>query len=153
MYSVKIIKRLFCQLQPLLHISPLKVIYTEDLFCALVAFLRRWAWIKKDISMKKDTNKWKQTSQRALNRKWETVNKKWCKLVRGVNAKGRKQTGGKHAFLYLCYANKILNSSLGTTENFVATGLRNYSRTRYIWIKWNGEPSGYAENLDNWIFL
>jgi len=23
----------------------------------------------------------------------------------------------------------------------------------FIWIIWNGEPSGYAENLDKWIFL
>ena len=28
-----------------------------------------------------------------------------------------------------------------------------YSRTPLIRINWNGEPSGYAENGDNWIFL
>jgi len=94
----------------------------------------------------------KKTSQRALNRKLEGVIKKWCKLVRGVNAKGRKQTGVKHA-LYLCYVNKILNSSLGTTENCNETGLRNYSRTRCFRINWDVEPSGYAEYPDNWIFL
>jgi hypothetical protein len=27
------------------------------------------------------------------------------------------------------------------------------SRTPFIWNKWYSEPSGYAENLDNWIFL
>jgi hypothetical protein len=27
-----------------------------------------------------------------------------------------------------------------------------YSRTLLIWINWDGEPSGYAEDLDNWIF-
>jgi len=25
----------------------------------------------------------------------------------------------------------------------------NYSRTPLIWIDWSGEPSRYAENLDN----
>jgi len=24
-----------------------------------------------------------------------------------------------------------------------------YSKTALIWINWEGEPSGYAENLDN----
>ena len=28
----------------------------------------------------------------------------------------------------------------------------NYSRTPLIRIKWDGEPSGYTENPDNWIF-
>jgi hypothetical protein len=28
-----------------------------------------------------------------------------------------------------------------------------YSRTPLIRINWDGEPSGYAENTDNWIFL
>jgi len=28
-----------------------------------------------------------------------------------------------------------------------------YSRTPLIRINCNGEPSGYAENPDNWIFL
>ena len=28
-----------------------------------------------------------------------------------------------------------------------------YSRTPVTRINWDGEPSGYAENLDNWIFL
>jgi len=28
-----------------------------------------------------------------------------------------------------------------------------YSRSPHIWINWDGEPSGYAENPDNWIFL
>jgi len=28
-----------------------------------------------------------------------------------------------------------------------------YSRTLLIRINWDGEPSGYAENPDNWIFL
>jgi hypothetical protein len=28
-----------------------------------------------------------------------------------------------------------------------------YSRTPLFWINWDGEPSGYAENPDNWIFL
>jgi len=28
-----------------------------------------------------------------------------------------------------------------------------YSRTPLIRINWDGEPSGYAENPDNWIFL
>jgi len=27
------------------------------------------------------------------------------------------------------------------------------SRTPFIWNKWYGEPSRYAANLDNWIFL
>jgi hypothetical protein len=26
-----------------------------------------------------------------------------------------------------------------------------YHRTPLIWNKWHGEPSGYAENLDDWI--
>jgi hypothetical protein len=28
-----------------------------------------------------------------------------------------------------------------------------YSGTPLIRINWDGEPSGYAENPDNWIFL
>ena len=28
-----------------------------------------------------------------------------------------------------------------------------YSRTPLIRISWDDEPSGYAENLDNWIFF
>jgi hypothetical protein len=28
-----------------------------------------------------------------------------------------------------------------------------YIITPIIWINWDREPSGYAENLDNWIFL
>ena len=28
-----------------------------------------------------------------------------------------------------------------------------YSRTPLAWINWDGKPSGYAENQDNWIFL
>ena len=28
-----------------------------------------------------------------------------------------------------------------------------YRRTPLIRIHWDGEPSGYAENPDNWIFL
>jgi hypothetical protein len=28
-----------------------------------------------------------------------------------------------------------------------------YSRTPHIQINWDGKPSGYAENQDNWIFL
>jgi len=28
-----------------------------------------------------------------------------------------------------------------------------YSTTPCIQIKWDGEPSGYAENPDNWTFL
>ena len=27
------------------------------------------------------------------------------------------------------------------------------SRTQIIWINWDGEPFGYAENPGNWIFL
>jgi hypothetical protein len=30
---------------------------------------------------------------------------------------------------------------------------QNYSRTLIIWINWDSEPSGYAENPDNWTFL
>jgi len=29
---------------------------------------------------------------------------------------------------------------------------RLYGRTPLIRINWDGEPSGYAENPDNWIF-
>ena len=28
-----------------------------------------------------------------------------------------------------------------------------YSRTPLLRVNFDGEPSGYAENLDNWIFL
>ena len=28
-----------------------------------------------------------------------------------------------------------------------------FSKTPIIRINWDGEPSGYAENPDNWIFL
>jgi hypothetical protein len=28
-----------------------------------------------------------------------------------------------------------------------------YSRTPLIRINWDGEPSGYAENPDDWIFI
>jgi hypothetical protein len=28
-----------------------------------------------------------------------------------------------------------------------------YSVTQLIHIKWDGEPSGYAENTDNWILI
>jgi len=27
------------------------------------------------------------------------------------------------------------------------------SRTPIIWIDWDGDPSAYAENPDNWIFF
>jgi hypothetical protein len=30
---------------------------------------------------------------------------------------------------------------------------RIYSRTPLNWINWDGEPSGYVENLASWIFL
>jgi hypothetical protein len=30
---------------------------------------------------------------------------------------------------------------------------RRHSRTPLIWIKWDGKPSGYAGNTENWIFL
>jgi hypothetical protein len=26
-------------------------------------------------------------------------------------------------------------------------------RTPLVWINWDGEPSAYAENPDNWIFF
>jgi hypothetical protein len=29
----------------------------------------------------------------------------------------------------------------------------NYSRTALVRINWDGEPPGYAENPDNWIYL
>jgi hypothetical protein len=28
-----------------------------------------------------------------------------------------------------------------------------YSGTPLIWVNWDGEPSGYEENPDNWIFV
>ena len=28
-----------------------------------------------------------------------------------------------------------------------------YGRSKLIGINWDGEPSGYSENSDNWIFL
>ena len=28
-----------------------------------------------------------------------------------------------------------------------------YSRTPFIWINWDGEPTVYAESPDNWTFL
>jgi hypothetical protein len=28
-----------------------------------------------------------------------------------------------------------------------------YGRTPLIWSNWDGQPSGYAENPDNWSFL
>jgi hypothetical protein len=31
--------------------------------------------------------------------------------------------------------------------------LSEYGRTPLILVNWDGEPSGYAENPDNWIFL
>jgi len=60
--------------------------------------------------------------------------------------------GVKYALVYLCYANKILNSSLVTTEHCNGTGLRNYSTAPCIRINWDGDSSWYAENTDNWIF-
>jgi len=30
---------------------------------------------------------------------------------------------------------------------------RIYSTTTIIWINWDGEPSGYAENLASWILF
>jgi len=28
-----------------------------------------------------------------------------------------------------------------------------YSRIPHVWINWDGEPSGYADNPDKWTFL
>ena len=43
----------------------------------------------------------------------------------------------------------------GWTENLDVPGRQafNYSITPQIQINWDGQPSGYAENPDNWIFL
>jgi len=39
-------------------------------------------------------------------------------------------------------------------ENYYEFSARSvYSRTPLIRINWDGGPSGYAENTDNWIFL
>ena len=35
----------------------------------------------------------------------------------------------------------------------MVTYFLNYSRTPLYWINWDGGPSGYAENPDNWIFF
>jgi len=47
---------------------------------------------------------------------------------------------------------------LGNLDNLSHRTLYNYSfliyiRTKFILIKWDSEPSGYAENPDNLIFL
>jgi hypothetical protein len=42
------------------------------------------------------------------------------------------------------------------TSSFVLkpkTAYMNYSRTQLIRVNWDGGPSGFAENPDNWIFL
>ena len=55
----------------------------------------------------------------------------------------------------------LLSQHLNTTfslpvekENYYEFSARSvYSRTPLIRIKRDGEPTGYAENADNWIFL
>ena len=43
----------------------------------------------------------------------------------------------------------------GVQKSWEGSGHRliRYGRTPIIRINWDGEPSGYAENPDNWIFL
>jgi len=36
---------------------------------------------------------------------------------------------------------------------FLSIGVCKYSRTQFIWINWDGEPFGDAENPDNLIFV
>jgi hypothetical protein len=44
------------------------------------------------------------------------------------------------------------NALVSTTTSTVSTESE-YSRTPLIRVNWDGYPSGYADNLDNWIFL
>ena len=46
---------------------------------------------------------------------------------------------------------EVLSLNRGTKT--VYTEYTKYSRTPRILINWDGEPSGYAENPDDWIFL
>jgi len=45
-----------------------------------------------------------------------------------------------------CVGSTIVNS-------VILKVFEKYSRTQLIWINWYGQPSGYVENSDNWIFL
>ena len=47
----------------------------------------------------------------------------------------------------------VLFSNLDIVTMPFKANLRHYSRTPLIWINWDDEPSGYAENLDNCIFI
>jgi hypothetical protein len=38
-------------------------------------------------------------------------------------------------------------------ETLPSRVITEYSRTPFIWINLDGEPSGFAENPDNWIFI
>ena len=46
--------------------------------------------------------------------------------------------------------NPVFPSILRFFTSFI---IWNYSRTPIIRINWDAQPSGYAENPDNWIFL
>jgi hypothetical protein len=50
---------------------------------------------------------------------------------------------------------KILNgcTALLKWQIYVAGNNETRSRTPLIRVNWDGEPSGYAESPDNWIFI
>jgi hypothetical protein len=50
--------------------------------------------------------------------------------------------------------NQIFRKS-GDQQDFPLSNYNKYncSITPIIWINWDREPSGYAENPDNWILL
>ena len=51
---------------------------------------------------------------------------------------------------------KTMENSRQQAVKFIILMLGNNStvgKTSIIWINWNPEPSGYADNQDNWIFF
>jgi hypothetical protein len=61
-------------------------------------------------------------------------------------------------FPFVEFASAVFFIKIENLVNHSHRTLRNYSffiysRTLLIRSKWGGEPSGYAENPDNWIFL
>ena len=54
---------------------------------------------------------------------------------------------------YVLYQVCILRFGLQHFNLMNSNYLTEYSRIPLIRFNWDGEPSGYAENPDNWIFL
>jgi len=56
-------------------------------------------------------------------------------------------------FHNVCTAHIYQAIATGCSNTVQTRIVKPYSRTPLTWINWNSEPSGYAENPDNWIFI